>query len=119
MRMGFETNGAALRMFMDGQLEITGNDRPLHAVAAPVTTRFAPCPADAEMHLAARAEQVLRHLATRLTAAHHQDRAIGDLGRISVVSGMELHDAVGELAAPCRDIRVLMSADGDDHVVGA
>ena len=117
--MRFEADGAAGRVLIDGRLVVTGSVFPLEDVAAPVTTGKAPCLAHAEMHLALCAEQVFHHLATRLPASHHQDRAIRQLGGISIIVGMELHDVLGQLAAPCREVRLLMGADSDDHVVGA
>ena len=117
--MRFETDGAPLPMLIDGYFEGTGNDFPLKDVTATVTTGNAACAAHAEMHFTSLTKQVLHHLTTRLPATHHQDRAIWDLGRISIVSGMELRDVVDKIAAPCREIRVLMGPGGDDQIVSA
>ena len=115
--MGCEADGATFWMFIHGHLMTARIHEPVDDVAAPVTTRQASCFAHAKMHLTARAVQIFHHLTTRLTTANHQDRAVRQLCGVSIVAGVQPQDVVGKLVAPCRYVRVLMGADGDDHIV--
>ena len=99
-----------------GPVEEAELREPCDTIPSPVPARNTPRATDTQQYPSARALQLVGHLSSRLTAAHHQDGPGGEIVGIAVTLRIELLDARREVSGEPGTAGSLHRTGGhDDH----
>ncbi len=98
-------------------VEEASQGQPLVGVLAPIAPRRAPPRAHAQKHPTTGLEQLLRDLAARLTTAHNEHRARGQVGWITIGRRGQLQHVRRQSRCKGRNLGALKKAGRQDDVV--